>query len=675
VEHLGRAALQVVARDVTEPLRLHEELGRVNRALRLLGATNEALVRAESEAALLGEVCRIAVEVGGFRLAWVGLAEPDAESRLRVVARHGPDDGYLDEARIRWADLQGGPEPEGGSARVGQAVAVNDLWQDGRETPWLVGARQRGFRGFAALPLCAGGEQRGILGLLAAEAHAFDAEVLSLLQKLADDLGFGLAALRTRALLAGLLDHAPTPIFVTGVDGRLLLVNRAWEETTGFPRAQVLGRPPETFAAADALQVLRDTIQAVLEQDGPLRYESELLTQGARKSFYTAKFPLRDAAGRVEAIGAVTLDLTARRQAEERTRFQARLLEQVADAVVAIDGERRITYLNPAAVARYGLGESAEQLLGRPFLEMCTFRFPVAADQARAELAIGGTGVWRGELEHRRRDGVVFSVEATLCGLADERGQPGTMLGVFRDLAEQRRVEHALRESRQQLRALAARLQTVREEETGRIARDLHDELGQLLTGLKMDLRWVEGRIGQLPPGDGVNALLDRVVGASELADRTVTTVQRIAADLRPSTLDQLGLGAALGHEARRFQERTGVTCQVTGVEGLPPLPGEVSTALYRIAQEALTNVARHAAATRVAISLEVAAGVATLRVEDDGRGIGPVEPHALGLLGMKERATMLGGAVHVGRRAGSGTAVTARIPITRTTAAPEERS
>lgn len=674
VEHQGRPAIQLVARDVTEPLRLQEELGRVNRALRLLGAANEALVRAESEAGLLGEICRIAVEVGGYRLAWVGLAEPDPGRRVRVTVRHGLDDGYLDGLRMSWADGEAGQGPVGAAIRSGEPVALDDLGRDAGDAPWLAGARERGFGGFAALPLRASGERLGVLGLFAAHPHALGPEVVSLLQKLADDLGFGLSALRTRALLAGLLDHAPTPIFVTSVDGRMLLVNRAWEEATGLRRAEVLGLPTEAFAAPDAVQVLHDTNRMVLERDGPIRYESDLLVRGVRQAFHTAKFPLRDAAGRVQAIGGVAVDLTARREAEERTRFQARLLEQVADAVVAVDRERRITYLNPAAVARYGLGEPAEALLGRPFPEICGFHFAGPAGEPDAERAVAAGAVWRGELVHRRRDGTTFAVEATVCGLPDELGQSGAMFGVFRDLAEQRRAERALRDSRQQLRALAARLQTVREEETGRIARDLHDELGQLLTGLKMDLRWLETRIGELPAGGGANALLDRVVEASELADRTLTTVQRIAADLRPTTLDQLGLGAALQHEARRFQARTGVACQVLGADGLPELPGEVATALYRIAQEALTNVARHARATRVALTLGVAAGTATLTVEDDGHGLGEVGPQALGLLGMQERATMLGGSVEVGPHAGSGTAVAARIPLAPPGVVPEHR-
>jgi len=206
----------------------------------------------------------------------------------------------------------------------------------------------------------------------------------------------------------------------------------------------------------------------------------------------------------------------------------------------------------------------------------------------------------------------------------------------------------------------------VREEEKARIARDLHDELGQLLTGLKMDLRWLENRIGELPPSGTVGALLDRVVAASELSDQTVASVQRIAAELRPGALDRLGLAPALRQEARRFQQRTGIACETELEDGAPEPPAEVATALYRICQEAMTNVSRHAGAARVVVRLRAGPDGLELRVEDDGRGLdeAALGPEALGLLGMTERATALGGTVRFERRAARGTVVVARIPL-----------
>lgn len=246
-----------------------------------------------------------------------------------------------------------------------------------------------------------------------------------------------------------------------------------------------------------------------------------------------------------------------------------------------------------------------------------------------------------------------------------------------REVGERKRAEMALRQSRRQLEALTQRLQTAREEESRRIARELHDELGQVLTGLKMDLRRVERDLEETAP-DKTGPTLERVLAASELADAAIRTVQRISSELRPGLLDKLGLAAALRHEARQFQQRTGIACRLTVPEPEPQMSQEVATACYRVCQEALTNVARHAAASAVEIELRAegaqsrdnapaaASGWWVLEVRDNGRGI-PLEkladPHSLGLLGMEERARALGGEVHIAPGRGGGTIVRLRIP------------
>jgi signal transduction histidine kinase len=231
-----------------------------------------------------------------------------------------------------------------------------------------------------------------------------------------------------------------------------------------------------------------------------------------------------------------------------------------------------------------------------------------------------------------------------------------------------------LQDAEGSIRALLAKLHAAREDEKTRIARDLHDDLGQLLTAVQMELRWIEERLEQHPEGELVSALTDHAVEAGRLVEQTTRTVQRIAADLRPSALDQLGLAAALRQEGRRFQERTGAPCEVVVLDEIPDLDGRAAITLYRVAQEALTNVARHAAATRVMLTLGANEHDVFLRVEDDGRGLedGDRGPGALGLVGMQERAAMLGGEVRFSPRDGGGTVVELRAPRGRVLA--EER-
>ena len=223
----------------------------------------------------------------------------------------------------------------------------------------------------------------------------------------------------------------------------------------------------------------------------------------------------------------------------------------------------------------------------------------------------------------------------------------------------------------EQLRALSARTEQVREEERTGIAREIHDELGQALNAFKLDLAWIAQRVSDGSTARGPK-LLDKIAQMSRMADDVIDRMRRISAELRPGILDDLGLLAAIEWEAERFQERTGARCTVTSNVGDRRFDRDLTTAIFRIAQEALTNVARHAGAKHVEIQLEGApsdtvAGTLRLEVRDDGVGISDDaarRPDALGLLGMRERARRLGGSVASTRRPEGGTVVRVEMPL-----------
>ena len=231
-----------------------------------------------------------------------------------------------------------------------------------------------------------------------------------------------------------------------------------------------------------------------------------------------------------------------------------------------------------------------------------------------------------------------------------------------REIGERQLAEQRLLESQAQLRALAARLISIREEERTRIAREIHDELGQFLTGLKMDVAWLRKHLGkdQAP-------LLDKTETMRRLIDSTMQVVRRIATGMRPEILDEMGLVAAIGWQAKEFQKRMGIRCRVRLPASHPDLGSALSTAVFRIFQEILTNIARHAKAGSVGVQLQISAKRLTLEVVDDGRGIAQAAVHAresLGLLGMQERAQLFGGEIGIRGRPGRGTTVSLSIPL-----------
>jgi signal transduction histidine kinase len=227
--------------------------------------------------------------------------------------------------------------------------------------------------------------------------------------------------------------------------------------------------------------------------------------------------------------------------------------------------------------------------------------------------------------------------------------------------ADHRRTEDEFRRSTEQLRELSARLQFVREEERTRISRAIHDELGQTLTGLKMDVAWLQGHLDPQQP-----ALLAKTQAMSDLIDTTVQIVRRISTELRPGILD-LGLVATIEWQLQEFQTRTGIKSKLISSPEETTLDDDGSTVVFRIFQEILTNVVRHAGATQVEVTLEETAAFLTLQVTDNGRGMTASEidsPRSIGLLGMQERARLRAGEVQFHGAPGQGTTVTVRLPL-----------
>ncbi len=264
----------------------------------------------------------------------------------------------------------------------------------------------------------------------------------------------------------------------------------------------------------------------------------------------------------------------------------------------------------------------------------------------------------RGEIRLQSQTGAPLPVHLSLNPLRLD-GTRAVCL-IASDLSAVKRAEQELRASSEQSRNLAARLLSVREEERTRIAREIHDELGQSLTAVKIDLAWMAGRLPRR------NApMLERIRSTLELADSLIQSVRRISTELRPGILD-LGLAAAVEWQAQEFQARTGIRCQLQLLAQEVVAPN-VATALFRILQETLTNVARHSGATRAEVVLQKERDRLVLRIRDNGRGFDQADPllsGSLGLLGMRERAAMLGGGMSISSAPGKGTSVTAWVPL-----------
>jgi signal transduction histidine kinase len=258
-----------------------------------------------------------------------------------------------------------------------------------------------------------------------------------------------------------------------------------------------------------------------------------------------------------------------------------------------------------------------------------------------------------------RADGEEFPIESTISQTHVD-GKP-QLTAVLRDVTQRRRAEAELREMNRQLRALSASLQNVREQERKRISAELHDELGQQLTGLKLDLVWLAGRTKE-----GRQATAEQIDAMRHLLDTAISSVRRIAADLRPLILGDLGFGEAVTWQTAEFAKRSGLVIDMD-LQGAVHVHDDArATALFRIVQESLTNIVRHAGASKVQIRLAVDDEQLVLTVRDDGSGIAesPGRSSGIGLVSMRERATALGGQLRIASIPGRGTTIEVSLPL-----------
>ena len=358
-------------------------------------------------------------------------------------------------------------------------------------------------------------------------------------------------------------------------------------------------------------------------------------------------------------------DITERRKAEEAVRESERRFRTVLDRMrlmgLGTDPSGAITYCNDyfAEVT----GWTREALIGSDYVARFIPPGHPVIDIFKRALATGEMPVHY-QNEILTRTGARRLVEWDNTLLRDEAGRVASMVSIGVDVTERAKAEHELRQSEERLRALAQHLESAREEEQARIAREIHDELAQSLTALRLDLSWLAKRV---PGAD--QAVRAKMTEMTALAGATIEAGRRIAAELRPPILDDLGLIAALEWYVQDFARRTALQATLhVGPQELA-LDGRLAVTGYRIVQEALTNVARHAEAKRVTVRLGERDGALVLEITDDGRGIradAAASGRSFGIVGMRERAAAHGGALEVASAPGGGTVVRATIPLER---------
>jgi PAS domain S-box-containing protein len=444
--------------------------------------------------------------------------------------------------------------------------------------------------------------------------------------------------------------------------------------------------PAPTYAehsniyAQESWDILKEAVERAMKTGETYQLELKLIRPDGTTRWVNAfGCATYDNHGRIEGLHGTVHDITERKQAEETLQKRESLLQKIFDVLPVglwfADKDGKLLRGNPAGVKIWG---AEPKIAPAKYGVFKARRLPSGEEIAPEDWALVHTVKERVTvvdemLEIDAFDGKKKVILNYTAPVLDDQGAIQGAIVVNLDITERKQAEEELKTSRSQLRALSMRLQQIREEDRIAIAREIHDEMGGGLTGLKMDLSWLSRKIDDTDRGEERIALMNRIHASNVLIDQMIQVVRRVSTHLRPSVLDDLGLIAALEWQLSEFTSRTEIPHEFTTTFEYVNMEEDTAIAVFRIFQEALTNVARHSRATKVAVVLREGERSLfgdesfVLEIRDNGRGITQEEilnPGSLGLLGMKERVLAFSGEISIYGKPGGGTTLILKIPL-----------
>ncbi len=710
--------IQCITRDITERKQAEAKIQRREQLYAALSHCNKSVLHCTGEEELFLQTCRAAVQFGGMRMAWIGLV--DRETRMvRPAVSFGDDAGYLENLNISVdADSPCGHGPTGTAIRENRPFWCQDFQHDSHTAPWQERGVRVGWAASASLPLRRNGIAIGAFNIYVDEANAFDQAACDLLVEMSEDISFALdnftrEAARERAQA---LDKIHYRIFERLAQGSELpeilelVVKYIEQAVPGFIGSiMLLDAEDKHLLLAAAPSLIGDykaAINGIAVADGVGPWASAVWRQESvvvedirvNPNWISLTYlllpsgllscwsePIFDSSGKVlgtfdiyqcQAACPSQSDLEQLRRAihfaviaierkwmEERLRASEcefrTLAEHSPEMIVRYDRDCRRIYINPAY----------EQQTGIP-LETAWDTTPNEVGKAQL---LSGQYMARlkrvmesGEPDHillewHKPDGSLVSNKMHAVAEYDEKGNVIGVLAMGHDITELKATERCLEESRAQLRALTAKREEAREEERKRIAREIHDELGQLLNVLRLNASTLDFRFG-----DANADLRDKIHKMVSTIDRAILMVRNLATRLRPAVL-RSGIGYALEWLVQEYTQSTGIACELHLPADDIPLDEDRAMMVFRIVQESLTNVLRHSGADRVEITLRNEANICEVEVRDNGKGFDSGSAgrgNSFGIIGMQERALILSGELDISSELEHGTVLKLRIPL-----------
>jgi PAS domain S-box-containing protein len=439
--------------------------------------------------------------------------------------------------------------------------------------------------------------------------------------------------------------------------GKVFDVNDQLAKILGYKPEEMIGKTAMEFVAPESRELVMKNIQSGIEGS----YEHYALKNDGSIFPVEVQAKMLPYEGRSFRVTAIR-DITERKKAEEEIRKLSHSVEQSPAIVIITDTSGNIEYVNPKF--EEVTGYTSKEVIGKNPNILKSGKTTSEEYEILWKTVQAG-GEWHGEFHNRKKNGELYWESASITSIKDTKGQNTHYIAIKEDITGRKAMDKKLRESHNRLRSFAERLQMIREEERATIAREIHDDLGQSLTALKMDISWVKNN----PEIDAKakTAIFEKML---VLTDSTIQTVKRIATELRPGILDDLGLVPAIEWQAAEFQNRFKIKCNVSINKSDIIIRDEISIAVFRIFQEALTNVARHSGADKVDVNLNFYDdNKLIMEITDSGVGIDEEQINSsksLGLFGMRERVNILKGKMEIVGKHGKGTKVRVSIPVSK---------
>jgi len=653
--------------DITGKKEAEEKLHKMKRLYYFISQVNQLIVRTKDETTLFKEACAIAVEVGKFRMVWIGKIDEQAQSMVPVV-HAGEENGYLSVIKtIFLADVPEASQSIVTSLVEGKYFTCNDIENDPAMLLWKSEALKRGYLSLICLPIKRTGKLVGVFTLYADTKNFFNEEEIALLEEATGDIDFALENFekeemrkKAEAEIAKMYKDKETLLNrindgMVSVDNewRYTFINDAALATHPLGREVTLGKVIWDIHPEMKGTVFWDKYHEAKATGKVMEIESYY--EPMQRWFSVKVYPSND------GLTIFYNDITERLKTHDEIIKERNLSDSIINSLPGIfylytrEGKFLRWNTNFEKVTGY-TGDEIKQMNPLDFFDES--EKALLAQKINNTFVVGEENVQAGLLlKTKEKIPYYFTGKAV-----EYQGKP-CLMGVGIDFTDRVTAQEKIRKTTDQLRMLTAHLQNIREEERKRIGREIHDELGQQLTAIKMDVAWLDRKMPEKE-----TLFKGKLKNIIDMLDSSNKAIRSILSELRPGILDDYGLLEAIDWLGTQFTANTGIPFKFTTTEKKIQSSESVVTCIFRIYQEALTNITRYANATSVVSSLTINDGVIIVGIKDNGKGFDPalVQTHrSFGILGMKERVISLGGVFELNSSAKEGTSIMVKLPVT----------